>query len=95
MTSPIDYSIAKAATIISAQWLSKYYAGKNISINTVSPGGILDNQPTEFLERYRADCSNKGMLSSADIAPTVVHLLQPAARYITGQNIVIDDGWSS
>jgi len=94
MTSPIDYSIAKAATIISARWMSKYYLGKNISINTVSPGGILDNQPTEFLQLYRADCSNKGMLSPADIAPTVVHLLQPAARYITGQNIIIDDGWS-
>ena len=94
MTSPIDYSVAKAATIISAQWMSKYYSGKNISINTVSPGGILDNQPPKFLESYRADCSNKGMLSPADIAPTIVHLLQPAARYITGQNVVIDDGWS-
>ena len=94
MTSPLDYSIAKSSTITAAKWLSKYYAGRNISINTISPGGILDNQPASFLERYRLDCSNKGMLFPSDIAPTVVHLLQESSRYINGQNIIIDDGWS-
>ena len=94
MTSPLDYSIAKASSIISAKWLSKFYRGNNLSVNTVCPGGILDNQPSQFLERYRKDCSNKGMLNPSDIAPTIAHLLHPSSRYITGQNIIIDDGWS-
>ncbi|OPL11929.1 MAG: hypothetical protein AVO39_11750 [delta proteobacterium MLS_D] len=94
MSSPIEYSAIKAGVNAVARYLAKYLAGENIRINTVSPGGIKANQPAIFLKRYRKDCINKGMLDPEDIVGTTCFLLSDDSKYINGQNIVVDDGWS-
>lgn len=94
MVSPIEYGAIKAGLISVTQYLAKYYKGKNIRVNCISPGGITDEQPSSFLERYNADCNNKGMLDAEDLVGTATFLLSENSRYITGQNIIIDDGWS-
>lgn len=94
MSSPIEYSAIKSGVISITRWLAKYTANQNIRVNCVSPGGILDSQPLEFLSRYRQSCTNIGMLSADQVASAVVFLLSPEAAAINGQNIVVDDGWS-
>lgn len=94
MSSPVEYAAIKAGIISTVKWLAKYYANQNIRVNCVSPGGILDAQPAEFLRRYRESCTNIGMLSAEQVASSVVFLLSPSAAAINGQNIIIDDGWS-
>lgn len=94
MTSPIEYTAIKAALIAMTKYLAKYYKGNQIRINCISPGGILDQQPGSFLEKYRDCCNDKGMLDSHDLTGTVLYLLSEHSRYVTGQNIIIDDGWS-
>ena len=94
MTSPIEYTAVKSGIISLTSWLAKYYKNKNIRVNCVSPGGILDQQPQSFLKKYRNSCTSKGMLDPTDVAGTVLFLLSDQSKYINGQNIVIDDGWS-
>ena len=94
MTSPIEYSAAKLGIISMTGWLAKYCKNKNIRVNCVSHGGIMDQQPQSFLEKYRDSCTSKGMLDPTDVARTVLFLLSDQSKYINGQNIVIDDGWS-
>lgn len=94
MTSPVEYAAIKAGVIATTRWLAKYYSGKNIRVNCVSPGGVLDDQPEEFLRRYRQSCTNYGMLNSGQVASTVVFLLSSAAEAINGQNLIVDDGWT-
>lgn len=94
MSSPIEYAAIKAAIISITKWLAKYYANKGIRVNCVSPGGILDSQPDEFLERYRDSCTNIGMLSADHVASVLVFLLSEDAEAINGQNIIVDDGWT-
>ena len=94
MTSPIEYSAVKSGIISMTSWLAKYYKNKNIRVNCISPGGILDQQPQSFLEKYRDSCTSKGMLDPTDIVGTVLFLLSDQSKYINGQNIVIDDGWT-
>ena len=94
MTSPIEYAAVKSGIISMTRWLAKYYKNNNIRVNCVSPGGILDQQPQSFLEKYRDSCTSKGMLDPTDVAGTVLFLLSDQSKYINGQNIVIDDGWS-
>lgn len=94
MMSPIEYTAIKSGVIAITKWLAKYYRNKGIRINCISPGGILDKQPTLFLERYRKSCNNIGMLSSDNIANTVIFLLSAKSAAISGQNLVVDDGWS-
>ena len=94
MTSPIEYSAIKSGIISITKYLSKYYKNKNIRINCVSPGGIKDNQPKLFTERYRQSCNSKGLLDAEDISKLILFLLSDKSKYITGQNLIIDDGWS-
>jgi NAD(P)-dependent dehydrogenase (short-subunit alcohol dehydrogenase family) len=94
MTSPIEYTAAKSAIISMSRYMAKYLKGKNIRVNCVSPGGILNAQPQSFLENYRASCLNKGMLNPGDIAGTVKFLVSDESKFINGQNIIVDDGWS-
>ena len=94
MSSPIEYSAIKSGIISMTKWLAKYHKNKNIRVNCVSPGGIMDQQIKIFLKRYREDCTNIGMLSAEDISTAILFLLSPAARAINGHNLIVDDGWS-
>jgi len=94
MTSSIIYSAVKSGIISITSWLSKYYKNKNIRVNCVSPGGILDKQPKSFLKKYRASCNSKGMLDSKDIVGAILFLISDHSKYINGQNIIVDDGWT-
>jgi NAD(P)-dependent dehydrogenase (short-subunit alcohol dehydrogenase family) len=94
MVSPIEYSAIKSGVIAVTRYLAKYYRGQGVRVNCVSPGGLLDLQPESFVNRYRQDCNNKGLLASEDIAGAICFLLGDESKFITGQNIVVDDGWS-
>ena len=94
ITSPIEYSAIKSGIISITRWLAKYYKNKNIRVNCISPGGILDNQPISFIKKYRESCTNIGMINAKDLVSTVSLLLSSNSRAINGQNIIIDDGWS-
>lgn len=94
IVSPIEYSAIKSGIISITQYLAKINFDKGIRVNCVSPGGILDGQPENFLAKYRKSCNAKGMLDAMDVAGTVSFLVSDESKYITGQNIVVDDGWS-
>jgi NAD(P)-dependent dehydrogenase (short-subunit alcohol dehydrogenase family) len=94
MVSPIEYSAIKSGIISIIQYLAKYFKKKNLRFNCISPGGIEDSQPTLFKKRYKASCLNKGLLDPKDITGTILFLIDDHSKYINGQNIIIDDGWS-
>jgi len=94
MISPIVYTAVKSAIIAMSIYMAKYLSGKNIRVNCISPGGIRDNQPEVFLERYKASCTSKGMLDADDLAGTLLFLISDQSKYTNGQNIIVDDGWS-
>jgi len=94
MTMPVEYAVIKSALIHLTKYMAKYYKGKNIRVNSISLGGLLDNQPTAFLESYKTFCLNKGMLDKSDINGTLQYLLSDLSQYVNGQNIVVDDGFT-
>lgn len=94
MTSPVEYAAIKAGVIAITRWLAKNNANCNIRVNCVSPGGIADGQPEEFVRRYRESCTNHGMLSADQVAAAILFLLDPVSCAINGHNLVVDDGWS-
>jgi len=94
MSMPVEYAAIKSALIHLTKYMAKYFKGKNIRVNTLSPGGIQNKQSQEFLDKYNSYACSKGMLDSSDIKGTLIYLLSDMSRYVNGQNIVIDDGWT-
>ncbi len=93
MTMAVEYAAIKSALIHLTKFLAKYLKGKNIRVNTLSPGGIFDYQDEKFLEAYKKECLNKGMLNQNDLCGTLVYLLSDLSEYVNGQNILVDDGF--
>ena len=94
MISPIEYSAIKSGIISITKYLSKYYKKRNLRVNCISPGGIANNQPNIFIENYNNSCNSKGLLDSEDLIGLILFLISDKSKYINGQNIIIDDGWS-
>jgi len=94
MTMPVEYAAVKSAVIQLTSYFARYFKGDRIRVNCLSPGGIMDNQPLAFLREYNAHCGAKGMLDPIDITGALLFLLSDASKYITGQNLVVDDGFS-
>jgi NAD(P)-dependent dehydrogenase (short-subunit alcohol dehydrogenase family) len=94
MTMPVEYAAIKSAIIHLTRYFAQYFKGDCIRVNSLSPGGILDNQPEAFLEAYSAHCNEKGMLDPVDITGSLLFLLSDASKYITAQNIIVDDGYA-
>jgi NAD(P)-dependent dehydrogenase (short-subunit alcohol dehydrogenase family) len=94
MTTPVEYAAIKSGMLHLTKYMAKYLKGKNIRVNAISPGGILDSQPREFLSEYNQQCSTKGMLDPKDLNGALAFLLSDMSSYVNGQNIVVDDGFT-
>lgn len=94
MTMPVEYAAIKSGLLHLTRYFAQYLKGSNIRVNALSPGGILDRQPEEFLARYRALCADKGMLNPGDLAGSLVFLLSDLSHHVDGQNLIVDDGFS-
>lgn len=93
-TSPAAYSAIKGGIVNFTRYLASYYGRKGVRVNSVSPGGIFDNQHPSFVKRYEAKVPMGRMGNPEDIAPSVSFLLSDESRYITGQNLIVDGGWT-
>lgn len=94
MHSPIEYTAVKHGLIGMTKYMAKMFKKDHIRVNAISPGGILDGQPEPFLSQYKRRCGTKGMLDASDIAGALVYLLSDSSKFVNGQNIVVDDGFS-
>jgi len=94
MTMPVEYAAIKSASIHLTRYIAKYFKGCGIRANSISPGGVLNGQPAQFLKKYNSYGSSKGMLDAKDLKGTLVYLLSEDSQYVNGQNIIIDDGFT-
>ena len=95
MTMPVEYAAIKGAIINLTKYLSSYLGKYNIRVNCISPGGVYDHQPETFVKKY----SQKVLLGNRmanvdDLTGALLFLLSDDLKYMTGQNIVVDGGWS-
>ena len=94
MTMPVEYAVIKSALIHVTRYMAKYFKGMNIRVNSISPGGIFDNQSEIFLRKYHNLALSKGILDKIDLKGTLLYLLSDMSKYVNGQNIVVDDGFT-
>ena len=102
MKENVTYSIAKGGIINLARQMTSYYGKYNIRINTISPGGVKGTvaglkkiQDKNFLKNYSAQVPMGRLSDKSEIASTVIFLASDLSSYISGQNIIVDGGWTS
>lgn len=91
---PIEYAAIKSSLIHITKYMATFFKGMNIRVNSLSPGGIYDNQNPLFLKKYNNKCLNKGMLDKSDLKGTLIYLLSNMSEFVNGQNIIVDDGFT-
>ena len=89
------YSASKAGVIMLTKYLASHYARYNIQINSISPGGILNNQDKKFQINYSNKTPAGRMASTYDMQSVLEMLISKKSDYINGSNIVIDGGFTS
>lgn len=95
MTMPVEYAAIKSGLLHLNKYVVNYINNSDFRINSVSPGGIFDNQPKDFLEAYKEKTHGTGMLYPKDMLGSILFLLSDQSRYVTGQNIIVDDGFTT
>jgi NAD(P)-dependent dehydrogenase (short-subunit alcohol dehydrogenase family) len=94
MGNPAAYSSSKGALIQFTKWLSTTLA-PDVRANTVCPGGVLRNQPKEFISRYQSKTPLGRMANEDDLRGVIGYLASDLSAYVTGQSISVDGGWSA
>ena len=94
MTMPVEYAAIKAGVNHLTRYFAQYYKQDGVRCNALAPGGVREKQHESFMKNYDSMCGNRGMLETEDLEGSLIFLLGDASRYMTGQVMVVDDGWS-
>ena len=93
MSNPAAYAASKGGLIQMTRWLASTLA-PHIRVNAISPAGIFRNQARSFVESYEARTPMGRMANEEDFVAPLVFLASDAGRYVTGQNLIVDGGFS-
>ena len=91
---PITYSVIKSGLIGMTKYLATYWNESNVRVNAISPGGVYENQDSEFVNRLTKLIPLGRMASPDEYKSAIQFLCSDASSYMTGQNLVIDGGRS-
>lgn len=91
---PATYSVVKAGLVGLTRYLATYWSDFNVRVNSISPGGIFNNQPDEFVQKLSQRIPLGRMANQDEYQASLVYLLSEASSYMTGFNLVVDGGRS-
>ena len=101
LSENIAYPVIKAGINQHCKQMASFYGKNNIRVNTVSPGGLEGKiagkelqQDEAFKEKYISRTPMKRMCKPSDLVQTYLFLSSNDSSYITGQDFIVDGGFS-
>lgn len=99
LTQPFSHSVypvVKGGIISLTRYLAAYWGQKNIRVNCISPGGVYHEGENEaFVKKYSEKVPLGRKAEVKEVSSAVVFLTSDESSYITGQNLIVDGGWTS
>lgn len=95
INTPAIYSASKAGLWGLTKYLASYWGSSGVRVNALTPGGVFSGQNDTFVQAYSERTMLGRMAHSDEIAAAAGFLLSDRAGYITGQNLVVDGGWTA
>ena len=89
------YSASKGGVIGLTKWLSTFLAKKNITVNSLAPGGVFNDHPDEFRKNLESKIPLGRMANPKDISSVLSFLVSDSSDYMTGQVIYCDGGYTT
>ncbi len=89
---PVTYSVVKTGLIGLTRYLATYWADRGVRVNALSPGGVFNGQPEDFVQRLSQLIPMQRMGRLGELQGAMLFLCSDASSYMTGSNLVIDGG---
>lgn len=91
---PVTYSVVKSGLIGLTRYLATYWNDSGVRVNAISPGGVFNGQPEDFIQRLSKLIPMGRMAGVDEYQGAILFLCSDASSYMTGSNLVIDGGRS-
>jgi NAD(P)-dependent dehydrogenase (short-subunit alcohol dehydrogenase family) len=89
---PVSYTVVKAGLLGLTKYLAGYWGDSNVRVNAITPGGVYNNQPNDFVEKISLRIPLARMAQPSEFEGAIAFLASDASTYVTGANVVVDGG---